>query len=236
MYINTLLTFVISVIMLIWIWPIAGLIIATVGVATFIIIGKYDKVLVRLLEEQNTLSHKVGAYVFDYLSNIKTIITLRFEERVRQVLQEALLSIRPAFRKYTRLNEMKWFTVNMLLAVVTSIVIGVYIYSEYQMNGMVLVGTVTMIFQYIKRMTDSLYNFARQYSDVVQNETNVRTVGHIVETFNEMERRHHIPSFDSRSTITIQHLSFAYQQDAIERSVLTDIGLSFHKGEKIAFV
>ena len=140
------------------------------------------------------------------------------------------------FKKYTVLNERKRFAVSITLALSTAATVGFYIYQEYTVAGVVLVGTVTMLFQYIMRMSDSFYNFAWQYSQVVQNRINAQTVDHIVASYNELVKKHNVPHFRNRSHIDIAHLSFSYRQDGKAKEVLNDISMHIHAGEKIAFV
>lgn len=92
------------------------------------------------------------------------------------------------------LNERKRFAVSITLAVSTAAAVGCYIYQQYTVAGVVLVGTVTMLFQYIMRMSDSFYNFAWQYSQVVQNRINAQTVDHIIASYNEIVKKRHLPS------------------------------------------
>ncbi len=195
-----------------------------------------DKKLVARLEQQNTLGHKVASLTYDYISNIKTIITLRFEKGVRGTLYDAIWEIFAPFKKYTVLNEWKWFAVSITLAISTAATVGLYIYQQYTIAGVVLVGTVTMLFQYIMRMSDSFYNFAWQYSQVVQNRINAQTVDHIIASYNEIVKKRHLPSHRSRWQIDISHLSFSYSQDGKPKQVLKEIALKINAGEKIAFV
>lgn len=238
MYIGVFLTFLTSISMLIRIRPMAWVIIFVIALIMFWVIQKYDTILVKLLDEQNKLQHKISALTFDYLSNIKTVITLRFEERVRSVLRDAITAVFPVFKKYVVLNEMKRFTMNMLLTVVISTLLGLYIYQEYSMNGIVLVGTITMMFQYIQRMSDSLYNFAWQYSMIVQNKVNIQAVDSILSAYDEITQKHHVSEFSTWSRIDIQNLSFSYQNKSEKTlsTVLKNISFSLHAGEKIAFV
>jgi len=90
LYMSTVLRFLTSIVMLTWIRPVIGATIFVVGVCIFVFIWVVDKKLVARLEEQNTLGHKVASLTYDYISNIKTIITLRFEKGVRGTLYDAI--------------------------------------------------------------------------------------------------------------------------------------------------
>lgn len=194
--------------------------------------------LVRLIREQNALWNKVSSLTFDYLSNIKTIITLRFEERVKESLLSAINLIQGVFNKYAFFNERKWFTVNMTLAIVTSVIVGIYVYKEFSLNGVVVIGTVSMLFQYIGRMSSAFYNFAWQYSGLVQDKANVQSVDHIVESYDNMKEKHAHDDFTSWKNIHISFPGFTYGSSDIveERQILHAIDLPIKKSQKIAFV
>ena len=135
---------------------------------------------------QNTKRHKVASILFDYLSNIKTIITLRCESIVKTVLSDSIEQVRPAYNKYTVINERKWFIVSMILAAVTSITIGFYIYGQVTAGTTILIGTIAMMYQYIQRLSESFYSFARQYSSIVTQKNDFQTVEHIIIAYDSM--------------------------------------------------
>jgi len=154
--------------------------------STFVVVWKFDQTLIPLQKTQNTKRHKVASILFDYLSNIKTIITLRCESIVNTVLSDSIEQVRPAYNKYAVINERKWFIVSMILAAVTSITIGFYIYGQVVAGTTILIGTIAMIYQYIQRLSNSFYNFAWQYSHIVTQKNDFQTVEHIIIAYDSM--------------------------------------------------
>ena len=74
---------------------------------------RFDKYLVKTLKEINKKEHSVAACLYDYISNINTVITLRLEKLAKNELVKKILNIFPVFRKNIVMNELKWFTINI---------------------------------------------------------------------------------------------------------------------------
>ena len=182
---------------------------------------------------QNTKRHKVASILFDYLSNIKTIITLRCESIVKTVLSDSIEQVRPAYNKYTVINERKWFIVSMILAAVTSITIGFYIYGQVTAGTTILIGTIAMMYQYIQRLSESFYSFAWQYSSIVTQKNDFQTVEHIIIAYDSMIQKESWAKTDHRKSITITDLSFGYSG---KRKILNHMSLDIMNGQKIALI
>jgi ABC-type multidrug transport system fused ATPase/permease subunit len=93
---------------LVW-WP-AGIIVFALLVITVIVVNRFDKKLNIFMQEKNDRDHDVSSTLFDFLSNIKTVITLRFLDRALQTVQEKIALVYPPFIKNAVLNERKRFT------------------------------------------------------------------------------------------------------------------------------
>lgn len=126
MYLGTFVSLIGSFIALILIWPLAALILPIMAAAIFLIIWRFDIRIVDLIKQRNKKEHKVTSLVYDYLSNIKTIITLRFVERTWTVVRDKIQETYPLFKRQVLTNEWKWFIVNMILALTIGIMVGWY--------------------------------------------------------------------------------------------------------------
>ncbi|MBP6911459.1 ABC transporter ATP-binding protein/permease [Patescibacteria group bacterium] len=99
-----------------------------------------------------------------------------------------------------------------------------------------LIGSLTMIIQYMQQVSDMFYNVAWQYSASVQNYTNTLAVEDIISKYKSLPETLRLPPLKNRKTIAINELSFTYK-DAHKRShTLQNIDLTLHAGEKIAVV
>ena len=82
-YIETIIKFVVSTGFLLWLsLPVGMLSLISCAIAIAIVI-LFDRKLIPLYDQQNEIENHVGAVLFDYISNMTTILTLRFTELTR---------------------------------------------------------------------------------------------------------------------------------------------------------
>lgn len=97
-YVETLVRFLISIGFLFWISiPIGGLSLLTCIMATITVV-LYDRKLVALYERENAAENHIGAGLFDYISNMTTVLTLRLGKLTESNLVSRLAAIWPAYK------------------------------------------------------------------------------------------------------------------------------------------
>lgn len=88
----------------------------------------------------------------------------------------------------------------------------------------------------MKDVTQQFYDFAWQYSEVVQCNAYTLAVEDIINEYKNLPAAYNLPPLKNRKTIVINGLHFTYR-DAHKRShTLHDIDLTLHAKEKIAVV
>nr|WP_290927592.1 ABC transporter transmembrane domain-containing protein [Haliscomenobacter sp.] len=98
MYIHAFAKFVFSFAAMLYFSPLFGSIAILLGVIALYIIFVFDKPYIRYQKETNEKEHVVSATLFDSLSNIITVITLRLEKRMESGLLQKVADIF-SFRK-----------------------------------------------------------------------------------------------------------------------------------------
>lgn len=93
-----------------------AIILPIVGMIISLVIWFFDLRIMELIKEKNRRDHKVSSLFYDYLSNIKTIITLRFVEKTRDVMRSKIDDTYPPVRKRIIVDEWKWTIVTLVLA------------------------------------------------------------------------------------------------------------------------
>src|SRR6202000_1734455 len=99
-----------------------------------VLIRRFDRALVPLLQTGNEREHAVNATLFDYISNIVTILTLRLQDNTRAEVDIQVEAIPPPFWRNVLLNEYKWFAVNTLLVVTQIGIVAGYIFAHLWRN------------------------------------------------------------------------------------------------------
>jgi len=97
-------------------------------------IKQFDKKIIPWIKEENKMANKVNALLFDYLSNIRTLITLRFLYPTEQSLSHRIDEVRAVYLKHMKRNERKRFFADVFLNLVTGGLLIVYIYNQWHLT------------------------------------------------------------------------------------------------------
>lgn len=197
------------------------------------LIIRFDKKIVIWIKEENLLSNKVWWLMVDYLTNIKTLIALRFIESTHDNLSQWIQSMYVPFNKHTTRNEWKWFTTDSLLKISLVLITWLYMYHSISTTGVIIIGTITMIYQYTERVSQTFYNLARQYSQMVRNVANTQSVDPIIDAYNSLPSSSNLSWLWDWDQIEVRNLTFHYKD---KKDILSDVSFGMKRGEKIAFV
>jgi ATP-binding cassette, subfamily B, bacterial len=243
MYLHAFAKFVLSFAAMIWFSPLFGGIGVVLGLFTVWAIMRFDRPLIKYIDEVNEKEHAVSSTLFDTLSNIVTVITLRLEARLQKGLYQKVSDIFPPFRKKTRINEWKWFVADMLVAVIYVVVIAGYVW-QIRVPGQVLeLGGLVMLTAYVTRFTSAFHDVAWQYNEIVRLNTNLQTARFIFDAYDSQHRPEATkPLPDNWRMLGIDHLSYQHQVVAAEPDSdkpipgLHDIRIRLAKGQRVALV
>jgi ABC-type multidrug transport system fused ATPase/permease subunit len=111
--------------------PLFGGIGALLGVLAIWIIVPCDGPIIRTQEEANEGEHVVAATLFDSLSNIMTVVTLRLEQSMEGGLARKIQRLLHPFRRNAVINEWKWFVVDTLVAVTYCVIVAGYVFEHW---------------------------------------------------------------------------------------------------------
>jgi ATP-binding cassette, subfamily B, bacterial len=236
----TLTKFVFSVTAIIYFSPLFGSIAVLMGMTTVFIISKFDASYIKTLREMNQKEHEVSSNLFDSLSNIRTVITLRLERSMESGLLKKIRRVFKPFRKNAIVNEWKWFTAEMMITLIYGVIVVGYIYQHWTPGQIFKVGGLVTLLGYITQFTSVFQNVAIQYTALVQYHTNVNEVQDISNAYVQQHPVENVQRFPRKwSTIDISNLNFShrpvYEEKFIPQS-LHNIRLRIAKGKKIALI
>jgi ATP-binding cassette, subfamily B, bacterial len=236
----TLTKFVFSVTAILYFSPLFGAVAVLLGIMTVFIISKFDASYIKTLREMNQKEHEVSSNLFDSLSNIRTVITLRLERSMESGLLKKIRRVFKPFRKNAIVNEWKWFTAEMMITLIYGVIVIGYIYQHWTPGQMFKVGGLVTLLGYITQFTSVFQNVAIQYTALVQYHTNVNEVHDISNAYVQQHPVENIQRFPRKwNTIDISNLNFShrtvYEEEFIPQS-LHNIRLRIQKGKKIALI
>ncbi|MBS3094681.1 ABC transporter ATP-binding protein [Candidatus Pacearchaeota archaeon] len=194
-----------------------------------------DRYLRKNYRDLNKFSNKLGASVFDYLSNIVTVITLRLKKTVSKEIDSCLMASYPTHKKVVIINELKWAFGSIAITAMTVMVLVYKAYSDYYSSGIILIGTLYILYSYLEKAGDAFFQFGELYGDIVKTNARIEGAYSIDEEFNKIKSslKNKIPT--NWKEIEIKNLNFSYDEEW-KKNNLQDINLKFIKGKKIAFV
>jgi len=237
LYIETIIKFIASILFLLWISLPVGILTLVSCFLSIAIVLLYDRKLIPLYSQQNEIDNHVGAVLFDYISNMTTILTLRFSELTRSNLVQRMMSIWPLYKKDIVINEVKWFWMGMTLTSLQAIILIGYIVHALNSNGAIMIGVVVMIFRYQQELSDVFFTFSANYSELVRMNTDVKGINPILD---DIEKYVHVPQGIAVAThwhtISIKDMSFHHTGSINRAQIFNHIHFAIKRGDNIALI
>lgn len=250
-YLQTAFQFLFSFGAMLYFSPLFGTVAVALGAFTVWVIVQFDKPMIRAIDETNEREHTLSSTLFDTLSNIVTVITLRLEKPMESSLLQKVGAILPPFRRKVRINEQKWFVADMLVGLIYAVMVLGYVYQNYEPAGapagqVFLLGGLVTLLSYVNQFTGVFHNVADLYNEVVQHHTNVETAQPIAAAYAGHHRPADVPALPARwQTLDLKHLTFLYPLDSPlaatdetnrNRPGLHDLTIRLRRGQRVAFI
>lgn len=240
MFLHAFSKFIFSFFAILYFSPFYGAIGVVIGALTVWIIFKFDKPFIKALDETNEKEHVVSSTLFDSLSNIITVITLRLEKRMKDSLMGKIMEVFPPFRRTVVINEWKWFVASVLIGVIYVVVAVGYVYEHHVPNEVFLVGGLVTLLGYVNQFTSVFQDVAWQYTEITRYNTDVQTTRSIGEAYTQQHRDESLENLPEKwQCIDIQSLSFSHQDTYDEQKTahsLHNLNLRIVRGQRIAFI
>ena len=240
MYLYTLTKFLSSFIAMIIFSPLFGAVGVAIGALTVYLIFRFDKPFMQAVDEKNEKEHIVSSTLFDSLSNIITVITLRLEKRMEGSLLQKVREVFPSFHRSVTINEWKWFVADSLVSIIYVVTALGYIYQHTRPGAVFMLGSLVALLGFVNQFVSVFHDIAFQYTQIVQYNTDVQTARFIESAYAQQ----HLPEASSGlpqdwQSIAITHLHFSHKAaySASEKAhSLHNINIRLQKGKRIAFI
>jgi ATP-binding cassette, subfamily B, bacterial len=200
---------------------------------TLVIIMSVDRKLISYYKELNKYSNKLSASVFDYISNIITVITLRLKKTVSDEINHKLMVSYQTTRKSIFLNEFKWGFASIAITLMTVLVLIYKTYSDYTTTGIILIGTLYILYGYLRKVGETFFKFASLYGKVTRHSTRINGAKIIDEEFEKRVGKIEGRIAPGWKKIKIKNLDFSYDE---KKQHLDKINIDLKPGQKIALI
>lgn len=215
-------------------FPTAGIIAVSICVLAFTTVFLFDRVLLPQYKEINEREHFVASAAHDYITNIFTVISLRLEDLTRVELWRRMTCFFSLFRKNNIINETKWFIATIFIAMMTVVVLSWYAVSTLQAGGVLLAGTVFMLYEYLQKIGGAFYTFAWKYSTTVEQYADLTATQVILDAAPAQRSRARLPS--GWKNVVIKNLNFSYEDEEHHEHHVDNVSIELARGRKIALV
>ena len=205
------------------------------SIVTLFIIMKVDKKLYKYYKEMNKFSNKLSSAVYDYLSNIMTVITLRLKKIVSIEVDRKLMASSETHKKIVSLDEFKWGFASIAISLMTVLVLSYKAYTDYYSTGIIMIGTLYILYGYLSKVGNTFYTFAYLYGNMVYKNARVSGAYPIDKAFDEIKTTIGGKLPDNWEEIEIRDIDFTYDEEG-EIQHINKVGLKFRKGQKIALI
>ena len=202
---------------------------------TLFVISLVDKNLNKKYKKLNEYNNKLSATIFDYISNVITVISLRLKKTVSEEIDAKQLASYDTYKSSVRLNEIKWGFASVAIQIMVVLALIYKAYTEFNITGTILIGTLYMVYGYLNNVGQTFYKFAWLYGDIIR--ANARIMG--ADPLDEEYRKLEYPEVGRLpkgwKEIKFKNLSFTYDTDG-KRNHLDKVSFKLKKTEKIALV
>ncbi len=205
------------------------------SIIILLIILRLDKKLIQKYKKLNKFSNKLSAAIFDYLSNILTVITLRLKKRVSSEVDSRLMASYKTNKQIILLNEFKWAFASIAIALMTVLALSYKAYTSYYATGIILIGTLYMLYGYLRNIGQTFYTFAGLYGRISRHSARLEGAHPIDQAFNEIRETTKGNLFQNWDNIALKNIDFTYDRKG-KKLHMEKVNIKFKRGQKIALV
>lgn len=225
-----------GVVALLFFYKTGSMIALATAIMVFMMIMKFDKVLrvgyLKIFRAENSLA----SAIHDYISNVLTIITLRLRPRVTNEIERRSMVAFEPFRRNNVLGETKWYLSSFAIAVMIASVLILYAHQSYVATGVIAVGTLFALFQYLSSIGNTFFDFAMRYSEFVKYEAALQAAEVINQEHSKLVQKDNSYLPLRWGEIEIKGLRFSYDKNSSDKYHLDNINLTIKKGNRVAFI
>lgn len=209
-------------------YALAGLVLMIV---TYLLIKVFENKINPLRDKINKSDNILSEIIYDTISNITTIKMLSLSRLVSSSLDNETAHKFQSLKKKVVLNEIKWYIPSLIGSIFIVGVLLFYVYSVYVLGAVLMVGSLYIIYGYLFRLKDVLYDFAWMVSNIQEQNRDILNSEDISKHFEEIDKEVFVQK-SNINKLTVQDIHFSYN----EKFSLTVNDLVLLKGKKYAFV
>lgn len=233
-YFQTLARMTFAVIAIMWFSPIFGAVAMAFGIFILLLVLAFDAPIIQANKETNDRENELMAGFSDMLTNIITVTTLRLGKRTAEFISQRIRNIWPPFLRNTKVNEAKWFAVQLVVGLMYATLVFGFVYQNYVPAEVFLVGGLVTLIGYINQFSGMLGSLTAQYNQIIKFRSDLAAIEPIYEDYQKMARPTTTEPIDRTwEKLRVEGLNFSYGEDG---AGLFNINLQLDRGRRIAII
>lgn len=231
--------FIFSLSAMLYFAPLFGAIGVALGLFTVLIIIRFDKPFITTLREVNEREHQVSSTLFDSLSNILSVISLRLEKRIHAGFMEKVGAVFHPFKKNVMINELKWFTAQMMVGLIYAVTVIGYVYQNYIPGEPFMIGGLIILIGYVNQFTSVFNDIASQYTQVVKYFTDIQNIKSIGQAHDDRKKKENINTLpEAWHVMEIKNLNFTRESSGQHKTNtgIVDLAINIQRGKRVALI
>jgi len=232
-YITEFVQFLTSVVILWLISPVISIVSILTGCLLVFITRIFYQKAVPEYRKLNEGFHEIAGIVQDGISNISTIIILRLGKCVYRDIEKKFDANFCHARKENKYTQFKCHF-NSLLEIMLNVgLIFFYIFSAAKSKEVIMLGSITAIFQYLSKVMEAFWFYATDYEECIHWRADIEAVDKIftdVRNCSETERETIRPDWRS---IEVNAADFCFENG---RTAIYQAVVKLERAKRIAFI
>lgn len=203
----------------------------------------FDTRLMALAATENVAERHYQAGLIEFLGNVSTLLSLRLQQRSRDVLGERIAAIFVPVKRSITLTEIKWCAIDLISVALTWSLVGAFVWLSGRAGEALLIGSVFMVHQYATQASGVIGSIASNFQGFARTRTDFASAAPIWAAADAPAPGPAAPTDWQR--IDIRQLCYAHPQAAGEATAtatpdappgLHQIDLTLRRGDRIALV
>lgn len=233
-YFQTITRMVLALGAIVYFSPVFGAIACFFGAIILLAVLAFDAPIIKANKETNDRENELMAGFSDMLTNIITVTTLRLGKRTAASILQRVRNIWPPFLRNTKINEAKWFTVQVFVGLMYAILVFGYVYQNYTPGEVFLVGGLVTLIGYITQFSGMLNGLTAQYNQIIKFRSDLAAIEPIYQDFAQQSIPTATEPIDRNwQDIKVDNLNFTYGEDG---AGLFGLSLRLQRGKRIALI
>lgn len=219
-----------------WQATVIALVVSIIAIGSIL---RFDKVLRRMYLKIFRRENFLTAGIYDFISNIITIITLRLKSRASKEIGRRLMLAFPIYRRALPIQETKWFLVSLYIALMTVGILIINAYQSLQIKGVIIIGTLFVLYRYLNSIGGAFYAFAWRWGEMVREDAALRAAEVINDEYNNLKTASSAFLPSDWRILQIKNLSFTYRTEGVlhgKQGQLRNVSLTIEKNKKYALI